>query len=146
MSSNLPEIYQAEKDYTEKELKFLEALFGEAKGDAKTAKQIAGYAPQKPLSSIVKSLKKEIALGTQLYLAQYAPAAVATLVGIIMADEQVIMAKEKIMAAKEILDRAGIVKTEQKTVTHQGGIVLMPTKQPVNYYEEEEAYEDVDQA
>jgi hypothetical protein len=143
MPNNLPEIYQDDKNYSELELKFLEALFGEAEGDAKKAKQLAGYSPQKPLSSIVKSLKKEISLGTQLYLAEHAPAAVATLVKIIMSDVPVIMAKEKIMAAKEILDRAGVVKTEQKTVTHQGGVVLMPVKRPVDYYGDEE-YIDAD--
>ncbi len=119
------------KTLTEREEKFLEALFGAAKGDPKEAKKLAGYPTNMPVSNIVRRLKEEILEGTHNYLAMNAPSAVVALVQIVLEAGPVIGAKEKIAAAKEILDRAGVVKTEKREVTHTGGIALLPPKREV---------------
>lgn len=122
------EIAVVNKKLTEREERFLESLFGSAKGDPKKAKMFAGYPQSMPVQNIVRSLKDEILEGTQLYLANNAPAAVMALVEILLSNDAVIDAKNKILAAKEILDRAGVVKTEKKEVTHRGGLALLPAK------------------
>lgn len=123
----VPEI-TTNKTLTEREERFLEALFDEAKGDLVEAKRIAGYPNSTPTANIVKRLRAEIEEGVQLFLVYNAPKAVKTLVEIIMADTMVIDSANKIKAAKEILDRAGVVRTEKKEVSHTGGVVLLPPK------------------
>ena len=49
------------KQLTEKQQKFLEVLFEEAKGDPVTAKKLAGYADGVASTQIVNSLTDEIA-------------------------------------------------------------------------------------
>lgn len=116
------------KKLSEREERFLEALFGAAKGDPKDAKRMAGYPQSMPVQNIVRHLQAEILEGTQLFLANNAPAAVMALVDILLSSTAVIDAKNKIAAAKEILDRAGVVKTEKKEVTHRGGLAILPPK------------------
>ena len=45
---------------TDRQKKFLEALFAEANGSIKDAKIIAGYSPQSNSNEIIQSLKEEI--------------------------------------------------------------------------------------
>ena len=49
------------KQLNEKQQKFLEVLFDEAKGDILTAKKLAGYSENTPTRNIVDTLKDEIA-------------------------------------------------------------------------------------
>lgn len=126
-SAKEPSIDNSRKQLSEREQIFLEVLFGEAQGDIKEAKKIAGYPPQYPISHITSRLKEEIVEATYDYLAAHGPHAVATLVNILIG-EPVPDAKNKITAAKEILDRGGIIKKEHKTVTVDQRIAYLPEK------------------
>jgi hypothetical protein len=116
------------RQLTENQQKFLEALFGEAKGNPATARRLAGYAPGISTKDIVSSLKDEILEATRLHLALHAPAAAMGIIGG-LEDPTELGIKEKINAAKDILDRIGIVKTEKVQVEAGGGIMLLPPKQ-----------------
>ena len=56
------------KNLTEKQQKFLAALFDEAGGDARLAKKMAGYSDETRLSEVVKPLKDEIMEATKEYM------------------------------------------------------------------------------
>jgi len=114
---------------TERQQKFLDALFAEANGSIKDAKVIAGYSPSSNNNEIIKSMKDEILDATQLYMASNAPkAAVAMVTGI--DDPTQLGIRDKMSAAKELLDRTGLIKTEKIQVEASGGVMLMPIKKP----------------
>tara|TARA_R100000963_G_C4545348_1_gene40630 strand:+ start:125 stop:499 length:375 start_codon:yes stop_codon:yes gene_type:complete len=114
---------------TERQQKFLDALFSEANGSIKDAKVIAGYAPTTNNQEIIKAIKDEILEATQTYMAGHAPkAAVAMVTGI--DDPTQLGIRDKMSAAKELLDRTGLIKTEKVQVEASGGVMLMPIKKP----------------
>ena len=106
---------------------FLQVLFEEANGSITEAKKLAGYAISTSTTSIVKSLKDEIAEHTQMYIARNAPqAAVAMVSGLL--DPTQLGIKDKMSAAKDMMDRAGFAKTEKVEIKASGGIMLLPPK------------------
>jgi hypothetical protein len=116
-----------EKSLTEKQQALLDALYGEAKGDFRMAMDIAGYSKTVSQSKVMKSLKAEIiALGENV-LAANSPKAVMSMVGIID-DPTALGNRDKLAAAKEILDRAGLIRTEkvQHSVTAPSIVILPP--------------------
>ena len=115
------------KELTEQHKKFLEVLFTEANGDTTTAKNLAGFSRGYSTRELTNYLKEEIIEATQLYIAMNAPrAAMAVVSGI--ADPTELGLKEKLNAAKDLLDRAGLVKTEKVQVTAPNGIMILPAK------------------
>ena len=115
---------------TERQQKFIDALFAEANGSVKDAKIIAGYSPNTNNHEIIKAMKEEILEATQLYMASNAPrAAMAMVEGLV--DPTELGIRDKMSAAKELLDRTGLIKTEKVQVEASGGVMLMPTKKPV---------------
>lgn len=116
------------RELNEKQKKFLEVLFDEAGGDIKQAKILAGYSPDYPNSNLIKGLKEEIVDATYTFMARNAPkAAFAIVAGI--DDPTDLGTRDKLAAAKDLLDRAGVVKTEKTQVEATGGVMLMPPKQ-----------------
>ena len=113
---------------TERQKKFLEALFAEANGNIKDAKIIAGYSPQSNSNEIIQSLKEEILEATQTFMAGNAPKAAFAMVNGIE-DPTQLGIRDKMNAAKELLDRTGLIKTEKMQVEATGGVMLMPAKQ-----------------
>lgn len=114
---------------TEKQQLFLDALFSDkCKGDPVKAKKEAGYSDNFPTKDILRSLKDEIMEAAVEHLHHIAPKAVMGLVGV-LDNPSTPGAKETIAAAKELLDRAGIVKTEKVDVNVGGGVLLLPPKQ-----------------
>jgi len=114
---------------TERQQKFIDALFADANGNIKDAKIIAGYSTNTNNNEIITSLKDEILEATQTYMAGNAPkAAVAMVTGI--DDPTQLGIRDKMSAAKELLDRTGLIKTEKVQVEASGGVMLMPTKKP----------------
>tara|TARA_R100000234_G_C4937270_1_gene151280 strand:+ start:136 stop:504 length:369 start_codon:yes stop_codon:yes gene_type:complete len=112
---------------TERQQKFIDALFAEANGSIKDAKVMAGYSPNSNNNEIIKSLKDEIIEATQTYMAGNAPkAAVAMVTGI--DDPTQLGIRDKMSAAKDLLDRAGLIKTEKLQVESSGGVMLLPPK------------------
>ena len=114
---------------TERQQKFIDALFADANGNIRDAKVIAGYSPNTNNQEIIQSLKEEILEATQLYMASNAPlAAMAMVSGVV--DPTELGIRDKMAAAKELLDRTGLIKTEKVQVEASGGVMLMPTKKP----------------
>ena len=112
---------------TEKQQKFLDVLFDEARGDVVQAKKLAGYADTNPTSDIVNSIKEEILERTNMYLARNAPRAAMAMVGALV-DPTELGIKEKMTAAKEVMDRVGIIKSEKVQVEATGGVMILPPK------------------
>ena len=106
--------------------KFLNALFGEAGGNYAKAMRIAGYAPSTKSHALIQSLRSEIIERAENMLAANAPKAVLSMSGV-LDDPSALGNRERLAAAKEILDRAGIVKTEK--IEHKGAtsaVVILP--------------------
>lgn len=119
----------AKRELTQKQQAFLDALFGPAQGDVRSAMDMAGYDKNTPQSKVVAALKEEILEGTLNALAENAPRA-AFKMGSAVVDGTQLGIKESMAAAKEILDRVGIVKVErvEAQITAPNGIFLLPPK------------------
>ena len=116
------------RELSDQQKLFLQVLFEEANGSITEAKKLAGYAVSTSTTSIVKSLKEEIADHTQMYIARNAPMAATSMVSA-MRDPTQLGIKDKMSAAKDMMDRAGFAKTEKLEVKTTGGIMLLPPKQ-----------------
>lgn len=119
---------------TEKESDFLDALFGDAKGNFRVAMDTAGYSKREYPARIIKRLKTDIIERAEHMLAANAPKAVLSMADIID-DPSALGNREKLAASKEILDRVGLVRTEK--VEHKGiasSVVLLP---PLNKDDED---------
>ena len=129
---------------TDKQEKFLSALAGEARGDAKTALSLAGY-EQTSYYAVLDSLKEEVVDVANSILAHSAPKAAAKLVDVLDSDAPIPQVGAKIQAAQTLLDRVGISKRERLEVNHnhQGGIFLLPDKEEVVINAQEADYEEV---
>jgi len=113
---------------SDRQRKFIDALFTEAKGNVKDAKIIAGYSPNTSNSEIIKGIKEEVLEATQMFMASNAPKAAFAMVNG-LDDPTELGIRDKMSAAKELLDRSGLVKTEKMQVESTGGVMLMPAKQ-----------------
>jgi hypothetical protein len=79
------------------------------------------------IAKLQNYLKEEIIEATQLYIAMNAPrAAMAVVSGI--ADPTELGLKEKLNAAEDLLDRAGLVKTDKVQIETPSGIMILPAK------------------
>ena len=115
------------RKWTDRQQKFIDALFSEANGSIKDAKIIAGYSPNSNNNEIISALKDEILEATQTYMAGNAPKAAVAMVSSID-DPTQLGIRDRLSASKEILDRIGLVKTEKMQVEATGGVMLMPPK------------------
>lgn len=114
---------------TDKQSKFLEVLFEEAEGDPLRAKKIAGYSDNVPTSAVTGPLQDEIFELTKKFVAQSTTKAAYTMFKTMSAtDEALLGAKERMAAAKDIMDRAGLVKTEKVEVTTKDPLFILPKK------------------
>ena len=121
------------KELTEQQQKFIDALFGEANGSPKKAGEIAGYS-QFSYSKVVKSLKDEILERAEYSLAFNSAKAVKGLVNALDDDGTTPGANIRMEAAKQILDRTGLVKKEKIDITGKmaHGIFILPPKDGTN--------------
>ena len=106
----------------------MQVLFDEAQGDVVQAKKLAGYSDGYATKIIVESLKDEIFEATKSYMARLGPKA-AVAYGSVLVDPTQLGIKEKMVAAGQILDRAGVVKTEKVAVEASGGLFILPPKE-----------------
>ena len=118
-----------EKQLTDKQLVFLEALMSEeCKGSIRKAMNIANYAETTSIHSVVSSLKDEINERASTMLAMNAPKAAWGMVDV-LDDPGAMGARNSIAAAAQILDRTGLVKKEQVEVKNTGGAMfILPPK------------------
>ena len=121
------------KELSEQQQKFIDALFGEANGSPKRAGEIAGYSPFS-YSKVVKSLKDEILERAEYSLAFNSAKAVKGLVNALDDDGTTPGANIRMEAAKQILDRTGLVKKEKIDITGKmaHGIFILPPKDGTN--------------
>lgn len=119
------------KKLNERQKKFIDALFGEARGHYRKAMDIAGYARNtKPHNILSKeAIQEEITLRVQDHIAFNGPSAIFSLEDV-LDDPTMPGSREKIKVAQDILDRIGLGKMERKTVEHVGPqpIVILPPK------------------
>lgn len=113
---------------TEKQQKFLEALFGEAKGDLKLAKDLAGYSKNTRVDEVTQGLEETIVDLTKKYIANNGPKAVFAVQDII--DQPTALGnRERLAAAKDFLDRAGFKQSEKVEVKTDNPIFVLPAKE-----------------
>ncbi len=119
-----------ERQLTDMQKAFLYHLVGEAKGDFSVAKQMAGYSETTPVAEIVKSLRDEIIEAAKDILAMSAPRAAVEMASQIVNPEKP-GASIAARAAQEVLDRVGVVKSNNETKLNipEGGLVILPAKQ-----------------
>tara|TARA_E500000318_G_scaffold1646_1_gene2131 strand:- start:12820 stop:13188 length:369 start_codon:yes stop_codon:yes gene_type:complete len=113
---------------TENQQRFMEVLFEEASGDVVRAKKLAGYSENTPTRMIVESLKDEIFDATKTYMSRLGPKA-AFAYSSALDDPTQLGIKEKMIAAGQVLDRAGVVKTERVSVESSNGLFILPPKE-----------------
>ena len=119
------------KELTDQHKRFLEVLFADANGNISAAMRMAGFSEGYSRRSLTNYLKEEIIEATQLYIAMAAPKAAVAMISAID-DPTELGLKEKMSAAKDLLDRAGLVKTEKVQVESTGGIMVLPAKEQVD--------------
>ena len=125
-SSILP---SQKKELTEMQEKFLDALFGQAKGNPKIAGEIAGYS-EHSYPKVLQNLKSEITARAENYLAVHSAKAATKMVDMLDEDGTTPHANIRMEAAKQILDRIGIVKKDQLDINMKAmhGIFILPAK------------------
>jgi len=125
-SSILP---SQKKELTEMQEKFLDALFGEARGNPKLAGEIAGYS-EHSYPKVLRNLKSEITARAENYLAVHSAKAATRMVDMLDEDGTTPHANIRMEAAKQILDRIGIVKKDQIDINMKAmhGIFILPAK------------------
>lgn len=115
------------KELTEQHTRFLELLFSEAQGNINLAMRLAGFSEGYSRRKLTNYLKEEIIEATQMYVAMTAPKAAIAMVQAID-DPTSLGLKEKMSAAKDLLDRAGLVKTDKVQIEATGGVMILPAK------------------
>ena len=115
-------------ELTAKQQTFLQVLFGEAEGDYRTAKTLAGYSDTTNGLDIVRTLKDEVLELTREYLAMNGPRAARAMINVLERPSE-LGNQHRLNAAKELLDRVGIHKTDKVEVTTPSGIMLLPPKE-----------------
>ena len=133
------------RNLTEQQQKFLDALSGEAQGDIKAALQVAGY-KDTSYYAVVKSLRQEIIDTANTILAHSAPKAAKKLVDVLESDEPIPQVNAKLQAAQTLLDRVGVIKKEKLDINHNvtGGIFILPQKDTIDLSAEDGEYTEVD--
>jgi hypothetical protein len=116
------------KKLNEKQQLFMQVLFDEAEGDVVQAKKLAGYSDGTATRVVIEGLKDEIFEATKTYMSRLGPKA-AVAYGSALMDPTQLGIKEKMVAAGQILDRAGVVKTEKVAVEASGGLFILPPKE-----------------
>ena len=117
-----------EKQLTEKQQKFLDALAGEAKGDIRTAMRIAGYSDSLSPAYIKGALSEEIADITRNFLNMHSLRAAHHLVDV-MDNPTDLGAKSRLAAVRDLLDRTGHKGVENVNITNDPLFILPAKKQ-----------------
>ena len=121
-----------ERSLTDIQEKFLDVLFGEAKGDPKKAGELAGYS-EHSYPKVLRNLKSEIVLRAESYLATHSAKAATRMVGMLDEDGTTPHANIRMEAAKQILDRIGIAKKEKLDINLKAvhGLFILPSKDEI---------------
>ena len=117
------------KSLTNTQEKFLDVLFGEAKGNPRKAGELAGYS-EHSYPKVLRNLKSEIVSRAETYLATHSAKAATKMVDMMDEDGTTPHANIRLEAAKQILDRIGIAKKEKLDVNLKAvqGLFILPAK------------------
>ena len=117
------------RSLTDSQEKFLDVLFGEARGDPRKAGELAGYS-EHSYPKVVRNLKQEIISRAENYLATHSAKAATKMVDMLDEDGTTPHANIRLEAAKQILDRIGIVRKDQLDINMKSlhGIFILPAK------------------
>ena len=129
-------IQTQKKSLTDSQEKFLDVLFGEAKGNPKKAGELAGYS-EHSYPKVVRSLKSEIVSRAEGYLATHSAKAATKMVDMLEEDGTTPHAAIRLEAAKQILDRIGIAKKEKIDISMKAvhGLFILPAKEEIKITE-----------
>jgi len=129
-------IQTQKKGLTDSQEKFLDVLFGEAKGNPKKAGELAGYS-EHSYPKVVRSLKSEIVSRAEGYLATHSAKAATKMVDMLEEDGTTPHAAIRLEAAKQILDRIGIAKKEKIDISMKAvhGLFILPAKEEIKITE-----------
>lgn len=132
------------REYTPKQKKFLTEYAKNNFSNPREAAEKAGYANH--YWQMISSLKDDIKEIAEALMVGAAPEAASTVYSILTAEKPIPAAQTKLAAAKEILDRAGVVKTEKVDHNHQvsGGLFLLPMKMEIPVEQKDDEYIDVE--
>jgi len=122
-----------ERSLTSTQEKFLDVLFGEARGNLKKAGELAGYS-EHSYPKVVRNLKQEIISRAENYLATHSAKAATKIVDMLDEDGTTPHANIRMEAAKQILDRIGIVRKDQIDINMKSlhGIFILPAKDNID--------------
>ena len=117
------------RNLTDMQEKFLDVLFGEAKGNPREAARLAGYS-ENSYSKVIRNLKKEITELAENHLSTHSAQAANRLITLLDEDGTTPQASIRLAAANSILDRVGIVKKDQLDINMKAlhGIFILPAK------------------
>ena len=117
------------RNLTDMQEKFLDVLFGEAKGNPREAARLAGYS-ENSYSKVIRNLKKEITELAENHLSTHSAQAANRLIALLDEDGTTPQASIRLAAANSILDRVGIVKKDQLDINMKAlhGIFILPAK------------------
>ena len=129
-------IQTQKKSLTDSQEKFLDVLFGEAKGNPKKAGELAGYS-EHSYPKVVRSLKSEIVSRAEGYLATHSAKVATKMVDMLEEDGTTPHAAIRLEAAKQILDRIGIAKKEKIDINMKAvhGLFILPAKEEIKITE-----------
>jgi hypothetical protein len=116
---------------TSKQERFLEALVSvEAKGDVRTAMDLAGYSKTTKTAYLARELSTQIREATEMLLALYAPKAAMALTSMLEKDAEFdLNTRHVLAAAKEVLDRTGFgVRQKIDVEVVQASMFILPPK------------------
>ena len=122
-----------ERSLTSTQEKFLDVLFGEARGNPRKAGELAGYSDHS-YPKVVRNLKQEIISRAENYLATHSAKAATKMVDMLDEDGTTPHANIRMEAAKQILDRIGIVRKDQIDINMKSlhGIFILPAKDNID--------------
>jgi len=120
------------RSLTDTQEKFLDVLFGEAKGIPKKAGELAGYS-EHSYPKVLRNLKSEIVSRAESYLATHSAKAATKMVDMLDEDGTTPHANIRMEAAKQILDRIGIAKKEKIDINMKAvhGLFILPAKDKI---------------
>jgi|TARA_R100000742_G_C4275524_1_gene96051 hypothetical protein len=121
------------KSLTDMQEKFLDVLFGEARGNPRHAAELAGYSSHS-YPKVVRNLKKEIIELAENHLSTHSAKAATKLTELLDEDGTTPHANIRLAAASQILDRVGIIKKDQIDINMKAlhGIFILPAKDEPN--------------
>jgi hypothetical protein len=115
------------RQLNEKQQKFLEVLFEDARGNYVQAKKLAGYSETYSTKEIVEGLEEEIALLTRKFIARVGVKAAYSMFEVLQ-DPTALGNKEKMLAAKDLLDRGGFKAKDEIKIETETPLFILPAK------------------